>query len=157
MLRTYQTENLNKTDRQRLERQMVDNSNGDNLSSFYLAQDVIDSFWINGFEEHINIRPPGLDMVLHKYSNRLREMDARMLLFFHALYCLSHNKSYSVKADTLVPTDRRRIRAIITLVGGNVGNFVDQGYKDKYLPLPLLSSVQCIKVLCTLITEHGYI
>jgi len=74
--------NLSKTDRQRLERQMADNSNGDNLSSFYLAQDVIDSFWINGFEEHIKIHPPGLDMILHKYSDRLREMDTRMLLFF---------------------------------------------------------------------------
>ena len=134
--------NLNKTDLQRLERQMAHNSDGDNLSAFYLAKDVIESFWINGFEEHIKIRPPGLDMVLDKYSDRLRQMDARMLLFFHALYYLSHNNSYSVTADTLVPTDRRRVKAIITLVEGNVGNFVDQGYKDKYLPLPLLSSVK---------------
>lgn len=133
---------LNKTDRSVMARMKDDGVDGGNLSSFYLADDVIQSYWINGFEEHTLIRPPALAMILDKYSDRLLQTDERMFNFFHALYYIVHKKEFAPKASDIPASQRKKIRAISTLVEENLENFVDMTYKDEFLPLPLFSSVR---------------
>ena len=133
---------LNKKDRDIMSRMKDDGEDGGNLSSFYLADDVIDSCWVNGFEEHTLIRPPGLAMILDKYSDRLLQMDKRMFNLFHALYYIVHKKEFHPKGNDLPASQRRKIIAITILIDKKLENFVDMSYKDQFLPLPLFSSVR---------------